>query len=69
MTCAPTEDSSTQSDQSLRCPHEETLGLELPVERIVKMDAQAELRLCWAHMSLCWFCRAVAHMFSIGAGA
>ena len=29
MICAPSEDSaraSTQSDQSIRCPHEETLG-------------------------------------------
>ena len=24
---APSEDSSAQSDQSLRCPHEKTLGL------------------------------------------
>ena len=28
MACAPSEDwASTQSDQSLRCPHEESLGL------------------------------------------
>ena len=38
MTFAPSEDSesawaSAQSDQSLRCPHEETLGPQLPIER------------------------------------
>ena len=25
-------------------------------------DAQADLSLCWAHMSFCWFCRTVAHL-------
>ena len=25
------------------------------------VDAQAELSLCWAHMLLSWFCRALAH--------
>ena len=29
---------SAQSDQSLRCPHEETLGTELPIERTAKTD-------------------------------
>ena len=33
MACAPSKDSDqTQSDQSLRCPHEETLGPKLSVE-------------------------------------
>ena len=27
---------SAQSDQSLRCPHEETLGPQLPIERTAK---------------------------------
>ena len=27
VTCATSEDSSTQSDQSLYCPHDENLGL------------------------------------------
>ena len=27
---------SAQSDQSLRCPHEETLGPQLPIERTTK---------------------------------
>ena len=25
------------------------------------VDAEADLYLCWVHMSFCWFCRAVAH--------
>ena len=25
-------------------------------------DAQADLSLCWAHMSFCWVCHEVAHM-------
>ena len=29
---------STQSDQSLRCPHEETLGPQIQIERTVKTD-------------------------------
>ena len=53
MTCAPSElrsaCASTQSDQNLCCPHEET------------SDAQADLSLRWAHISFCWFCRVVAH--------
>ena len=36
MTCVPSEDASEQSDQSLRCPHEETLGPERPNECIAK---------------------------------
>ena len=27
------------------------------------MDAQADLSLCWAHMSVCWLCQKAAHMF------
>ena len=29
---------SAQSDQSLRCLHEETLGPQLPIERTAKSD-------------------------------
>ena len=36
MACAPSEDSSAQSDQSLRCRHEETVRLSLSIERTVK---------------------------------
>ena len=45
---------SAQSDQSLRCPHEESLDPWLPFERTAKTlvrlaDAQADLSLRWAH--------------------
>ena len=38
MACALSEDSDQpgQSDQSLRCPHEESLGPQLPIERTAK---------------------------------
>ena len=56
MTCAPSKGSirafATQSDQSLRCPHEETLDLKLPIEHTVK--TQIRLGRCpgWAESSL-----------------
>ena len=37
MACAPSKDSD-QSDQSLRCPHVESLGPLLPIERTAKTD-------------------------------
>ena len=41
---------SAQSDQSLRCPHEESLGPLLPIERTVKtLTAQSDQSLSWAH--------------------
>ena len=70
MTCAPSEDSaSAQTDQSLRCLHEDTLCPKLPTERTMK----ALIRLGgypgspshhWAHMSFCWFWRAAAEITS-----
>ena len=44
---------SAQSDQSLRCPHEESLGPWLSTERTARLwsdwaDAQANLSLRWA---------------------
>ena len=78
MMCAPSEDSdvctqrrlrsawaSALFDQSLCCPHEETLGPLLPIERTVKtLIAQADLSLRWVHTSFCWFCHAAAHLTS-----
>ena len=45
---------SPQSDQSLRCPHEETLVLSYPLSAQRRLwpawaDAQADLSLRWAH--------------------
>ena len=39
---------SAQSDQGLRCPHEEILGPSLPIERTVKTDQTGRMpRLIW----------------------
>ena len=43
---------SAQSDQSLRCPHEESLGPQLPTER----TAKTLIRLG------SWFCHEAAHL-------
>ena len=32
----PPHDKTNKSDQSLRCPHEQTLGPQLPIERTTK---------------------------------
>ena len=58
--CTPTQRrlrlawASTQSDQSLRCPHEECLVLSYPLRAVRRLwsdwvDAQADLSLRWAH--------------------
>ena len=57
---------STQSDQSLRCPHEESLGPYHPLSAQRRIwsdwaDAQADLSVGWAHMPFCWFCHVAAH--------
>ena len=46
---------SAQSDQSLRCPHEETLGPHLPTECTAKT-------LRWAQRPFCWFSHELAQM-------
>ena len=53
MACAPSKDrsacASAQSDQRLRCPHEEALGPWLSTERTAKTDQSGwMLRLIWA---------------------
>ena len=73
MTCAPSEDSDQPGHLpsliSLRCLHEETMGHKLPTECTAKTLirlcwwAQADLCLSWAHVSFCWFCRAVTQIF------
>ena len=54
---------SAQSDQSLRCPHEESLGPWLHIER----TAKTLIRLVGSEsslgaQSLCWFCHVAAHI-------
>ena len=53
---------SAQSDQSLRCPHEETWVLSYPVcaQQRLWCPVWSESSLC-AH-SCCWFCHVVAHL-------
>ena len=59
---------SAQSDQSLRCPHEERLGPWLPNECRVKTLIRLGRCPSWSESllgahSLCWFCHVLAHMF------
>ena len=58
---------SAQSDQSRPCPHEETLGSQLPMERTAKTlirlgDCPGWSECSLGHISFCWFCHAVAHL-------
>ena len=60
---------SAQSDQSLRCPHDESLGPQLPIEHTAKTLIRLGEAPGWSEyslgaQSLCWFCHEVAH-FSI----
>ena len=54
--------------QSLRCPHEESLGPYLPTECTAKTDQTGLMHrlicLRWAHMPVCWFCHVLAHIVS-----
>ena len=46
--CAQRRLRSAQADQSLRCPHEESLGPKLPIERTAKTDQTGRMpRLSW----------------------
>ena len=63
---------SAQSDQSLHCPHEETLDPYLPNERTAKTLIRLGGCLGWSESSLgaysmCWFCHVVAHIIIIFA--
>ena len=58
---------SAQSDQSLRCPHEDTLGPQLPTERTAKTLIRLGGCPGWSESSLgahtfCWFCRVAAQI-------
>ena len=54
----------TQSDQSLHCPHQGTLGPQLSTQCTAKTDAQADLSLRWVHRTFCWFWHAAAQMYT-----
>ena len=54
--------------QSLRCPHEESLGPYLPIERIANTLIRLGGCPSWSESALgaqsfCWFCREAAQMF------
>ena len=56
-----------QSDLSLCCPHEETLGPKLPIQRRAKTLIRLGGCPGWSESSLgaqwfCWFCHEVAHI-------
>ena len=58
---------SAQPDQSLRCPHEESLDPELPNERTAKTLIRLGGCPGWSESSLgaqahCWFCHEAAHI-------
>ena len=61
---------SAQSDQSLRCPHEETLGPLLPTKRTAKTLIRLGGCPGWSESLLgahafCWFCHEAAHICSV----
>ena len=58
---------STQSDQSLCCPHEESLGSYLPIKRTAKTLIRLGGCPVWSESSLsaqphCWFCHVAAQI-------
>ena len=58
---------SAQSDQSLRCPHEESLGRYLPIQCTAKTLIRLGRCLGWSESSLgahsfCWFCHVAAQV-------
>ena len=60
---------SAQTDQRLRCPHEESLGPLLPIERTAKTrsdwaDAQADLSLRWEHSNFVGFVMSGSNVFA-----
>ena len=61
---------SAQSDQSLRCPLEESLGPELPIERTAKTMIRLGGCPGWSESSLgahsfCWFCHVAAQLWGL----
>ena len=65
--CAQRRLRSAQSDQSLRHPHEESLGPYLPIERTAKTLIRLGGCLGWSESllgahSFCWFCHEAAQV-------
>ena len=69
MTCASSEytaSASAQSNQNLRCPHNERFRALSAQRGLLSdwADAQADLSLRWAHMPFCCFCHSAAQFSS-----
>ena len=64
---------SAQSDQSLSCALNQWVAKDPSFfhadskdsDQTGRMDTQADLRLRWAHMLFCWFCRVVAYLYPL----
>ena len=75
MACAPSEDSDQPGHPpslirvfAVRMKIAWVLSYPLSAQRrlwSVWANVQADLSLCWAHMSFCWFCHEAAHRSSI----
>ena len=74
MTCAPSEDSDQPGHPpslirvlAVRIKKVWVLSYPLVAQRRLWSDwadAQTDLRLWWAHMPFCWFCREAAHFMN-----
>ena len=74
MACAPSEDSDQPGHPpslirvfAVHMKKAWILSYPLSAQRRLWSDwadAQADLSLCWAHMSVCWFCHEAAHISS-----
>ena len=75
VACAPSEDSDQPGHPpslirvfAVRMKKAKVLSYPLSAKRSLWSDwadAQADLSLRWAHMSVCWFCHEAAHMWRI----
>ena len=68
MTCVPSEDSYQPGHppvgQSLRCAWKRFESTVESHSQNSDQTARSNLSLHWPHRSLCWFCRAVAHIIT-----
>ena len=75
MTCMPSEDTEQPGHppsliRAFAVRMEKPWVLGCPWSAQLRLwsdwaDAQADLSLCWTHMSFCWFCRALTHLTNL----
>ena len=75
VACAPSEDSDQPGHPpslirvfTVRLKKQWALSYPLRAQRRLWSDwadAQADLNLCWAHSSFCWFCHEAAHIYCV----